>query len=358
MILPKKDLRAVDIGCTIGEYVPGIINGVKCNTIATQPWILCTSNKINVWAKYKPVNHTFTSIRPSDWWKGVANNCGIERLRHSEFNEMFQSIINGEAQFTHDKPLGIFRLGDFAGYDPEATPPIFEQDYTGTTIYNDTDTYTFAFFEKQTVPDYELSIEDVWGTSDNIRSMKLGAAFRRVGSETVFWMTSSDFNTISVPVEAQNHNLFMPGQVDMVLFLTPRYKPGFSSSITGSGGFYALPNCKVHRLNVIDSSLQASIDITARYTGSGFEGNIVINNKTGSNQDLINVAIQFYYPGETYSSGILRLDDIYVPAGESKTASWSAGSSVLPQFTTRGGIAKLFAKNQEVASTFIPLPMG
>jgi hypothetical protein len=128
------------------------------------------------------------------------------------------------------------------------------------------------------------------------------------------------------------------------------------SSITGSGGFYAFPNCKVHRLKVIDSSLQASIDITARYNGSGFEGEIIIRNNTGGNQNLTNVALQFYYPGDSYSSGVEKIDDIYVPVGETKTVEWEAAA--LPNFLERGTFVKLFARNQEVASTFIPMPMG
>lgn len=355
MILPKKNLRAVDIGCTIGEYVPGIINGVKCNTIATQPWILCTSDKINIWAKYKPVLHTFTNNRPSDWWKGSVGDCSIERLSHGEFNEMFESIINGEAQYTHRKPYSIFRLGDFAGYDPEATPPIFEQDYSGTTVYNNTASYTFVVFEKQSFTDTELSVEDVWGPT-GLNNMNTGAAFRRVGESTVYWMTSSGIGSVAVPVASYNYNIFKPGEVDMVLFMTERSKPDFLSSITGSGGFYAFPNCKVHRLKVIDSSLQASIDLTARYNGSGFEGEIIIRNNTGGNQNLTNVALQFYYPGDSYSSGVEKIDDIYVSVGETKTVEWEAAA--LPNFLERGTFVKLFARNQEVASTFIPMPMG
>lgn len=352
--LPKKDLRlAYHVACTIGETYTK--NGVTY--LNTNLGALCTSDNINIWAKYKPVLHTFVEDRPSDWWKGSLGDCSIERLYHAEFNEMFESITNGEAQYTHRKPYSIFRLGDFAGYDPEATPPISEQDYSGTNVYNNTASYTFTVFEKQTVKEGELSKGDVFGDS-GLNNMNTGAAFRRVGDSVVYWMTSPGIGSVNVPVASYNYNIFKPGEVDMVLFMTERSKTDFLASTTGSGGFYAFPNCKVHRLTVIDSSLQANIDITASYTGSGFQGDIIIKNNTGSNQNLTSVALQFFYTGASSPTGIVTLDDIYVPAGESKTVSWSAGIGVLPDFTSKGGFVKMFARNQEVASTFIPVPMG
>lgn len=351
--LPKTNLRlAYHVACTIGETYTK--NGVTY--LNTDVGALCTSDNINIWSKYKPVNHTFTSNRPSDWWKGVANNCGIEKKSYGLFEEMFNSIMNKEKQFYHDKPLNIFRLGDFAGYNTAATPPIFEQDYSETTIYNDTDTFTFVIFAKQFVEDYELTSEDVWGPSTDVRSMKLGIAFRRVGEETVYWMTSDGFVSVQVPIRSQNHNIFKPGRVEMIMFLTPRYKPGFTSSITGSGSYYPIPNYHVHTLNVIDSSVESSVNLNARYEDGNFVGNVVVNNKTGGNLQLTNVAIQFFYPGDSFSSWIERLDDIYVPAGESKTVPWS--TAALSEFEKRGAIAKLYANNNLVDTTFIPMPIG
>ena len=130
MILPKKNLRAVDIGCTIGEYVPGIINGVRCNTIATDAEALCTSDKINIWAKYKPVPNNFTQVRPEEWWRGTTRECGIKVEYQQIGNESLlqsirQKIIDKYNFFKPIHPNGSqsepFRLGDFAGYNPQAT---------------------------------------------------------------------------------------------------------------------------------------------------------------------------------------------------------------------------------------------
>lgn len=91
---------------------------------------LCSCNKVNMWAKYKPVPYNFTSVRPSDWWRGQDRTCGITVDYYPAANEtMLKTIVDdikaGRSCFTRNAPAGgtsePFRLGDFAGYNNEAT---------------------------------------------------------------------------------------------------------------------------------------------------------------------------------------------------------------------------------------------
>lgn len=59
---------------------------------------LCTHPDINIWSKYKPVQHA--QPRPSDWWKGGNGHCGIGILGHANFEDMMDSILSGAAQNT------------------------------------------------------------------------------------------------------------------------------------------------------------------------------------------------------------------------------------------------------------------
>lgn len=89
---------------------------------------LCSCNKINMWAKYKPVRYNFTTGRPSNWWKGQDGNCGISYPSFNNYagvRNIWDDNLNG---WVYLKPTGgsssPYRLGDFIGYSHEARNPI------------------------------------------------------------------------------------------------------------------------------------------------------------------------------------------------------------------------------------------
>lgn len=117
MILPKSNISIIMVRNAIGYP-------------STDLGTLCRCNKVNMWAKYKPVPYNFTSVRPSDWWRGQDRTCGITVDYYPAGNEtMMKSVVDdikaGKSCFTRNIPAGgssePFRLGDFAGYNHEAT---------------------------------------------------------------------------------------------------------------------------------------------------------------------------------------------------------------------------------------------
>lgn len=134
--LPEKDLRiAYHVACTIGETYAK--NGVTY--LNTNLGALCTSDKINMWAKYKPVRYNFTNNRPTEWWKAANGSCGLQINYYSVANStniqaLIDRIKNGETGFSYLPPRGDaysepFRLGDFAGYNPLATHNVAQISY-------------------------------------------------------------------------------------------------------------------------------------------------------------------------------------------------------------------------------------
>lgn len=119
MTLPNKDLRQVyHVACTIGEVD-------SRGYLETRLSKLCTSQRVNFWAKYKPVKYAYAGgedIRTKHplWWRASDNMCGI-RIPKSVGN--VDAILNEPWGF--DPPGGgsnqPFRLGDFRGYNPSAT---------------------------------------------------------------------------------------------------------------------------------------------------------------------------------------------------------------------------------------------
>lgn len=92
--------------------------------------ILCKNPNINMWAKYKPVKNNFTQNRPTNWWKASNGNCGINVDYYHVYDAasckaVGDDIRAGISCFSYDPPTGganaPFRLGDFCGYNPEAT---------------------------------------------------------------------------------------------------------------------------------------------------------------------------------------------------------------------------------------------
>lgn len=101
---------------------------------------LCTSPKINVWAKYKPT--VYPSPFPDDWYKAKDGNYGINITVENGKNNWkdlvaeYSKANNGYANL-YDKPTGgassPFRLGDFRGYFHNAKPEV--RDYLGKNVF-------------------------------------------------------------------------------------------------------------------------------------------------------------------------------------------------------------------------------
>lgn len=101
---------------------------------------LCTSSKINVWAKYKPT--VFPSPFPDDWYKAEDGNYGINITVENGKNYWedlvaeYSKTNNGYTTL-YNKPTGgassPFRLGDFRGYFHNANPEV--KDYLTNNVF-------------------------------------------------------------------------------------------------------------------------------------------------------------------------------------------------------------------------------
>lgn len=101
---------------------------------------LCTSSKINVWAKYRPT--VFPSPFPDDWYKAKDGNYGINitvENGKSNWKDLVAEYSKANNGYTtlYNKPTGgasvPFRLGDFRGYFHNANPEV--KDYLSTSVF-------------------------------------------------------------------------------------------------------------------------------------------------------------------------------------------------------------------------------
>lgn len=101
---------------------------------------LCTSSKINVWAKYKPT--VFPSPFPDDWYKAKDGNFGLNitvdnaKSNWKDLVAEYSKVNNGYITL-YNKPIGgassPYRLGDFRGYFHNANPEV--RDYLGKNVF-------------------------------------------------------------------------------------------------------------------------------------------------------------------------------------------------------------------------------
>ena len=128
---------------------------------------LCTSQKINVWAKYKPT--VFPSPFPDDWYKAKDGNYGLNITvdnRVSSWSALvaeYSKPKNGYSNI-YIRPSGgatsPYRLGDFRGYNHNAKPEI--SDYLAATNYiEDSPISLSVAYNAITVDGDQVSYNDV-----------------------------------------------------------------------------------------------------------------------------------------------------------------------------------------------------
>ena len=102
--------------------------------------MMCTSPKINMWAKYKPVRFYWNleGDKPSEWWKGDDGWCGLDISQAKISNDT--NVADIASHYTSDNKNGwnyaaprggdaeMFRLDDFENYNALVEP--FVNGYT------------------------------------------------------------------------------------------------------------------------------------------------------------------------------------------------------------------------------------
>lgn len=117
--------------------------GLSTNDVAT----LCTSDKINMWAKYKPTR--YAAPFPDDWYKANDGNYGLNLnfpgtavTSVADLVALYSKVNNGYPDL-YLKPTGgsssPYRLGDFRGYNKNAKPEV--TDILGVNVFVESDGY-------------------------------------------------------------------------------------------------------------------------------------------------------------------------------------------------------------------------
>lgn len=343
--LPKQNISVMDVRNILGEP-------------STDVGTLCSSGKINIWSKYKPVNHNFTNTRPNDWWKGYEGTCGISYNRYNSVADVIAAVDSSNYGYTYLKPKGgatsPYRLGDFAGYNHTSTPPIIASNIEGTYYMNNTN-FGASFIQKGSSID-ELNVTDVFGAT--LESIYPAVAFKQTNNAaSVKWITSTTAganNTITIPLNAFTTNT----SYYAYMFLSNVKKESFSMA-DKTGSFIIVPNTVRQTITIQTTSVKVSLINIKRSAGGVVSGTLHIDNETGSSINYTQASLQIRYSNknynDTFESGevIITLDAFSVLGGTTKDIPFSR--SALPDFSFRGGKVFAFLNNSVVAQTIIPM---
>lgn len=165
-MLPNSGITTTLVGNTLG---------VSTHSVSQ----LCTSDKINIFSKYKPVKWPYNNVDGvTDRWRAVNGNCGIL------IPDATALPASGPmTQWKHDKPTGgssaPFRLGDFRSYNHNA--PAFFKMYPDPVMYKGKP-FKCSIMQNQSA---EINIKDIKVLSQSY----IGIVVRHTSSKELRFIT-------------------------------------------------------------------------------------------------------------------------------------------------------------------------
>ena len=232
--------------------------GETSNDLAT----LCKSDKINMWAKYKPVelNKPFTSDEfdftnnhwrdNATWYRGAdfegVGICGIKIAHSSTLQSLTELYDKGQSNWSRVKIGSTFacpyRLSDFIGYKHAATAPFKRPFVTSKT--NENGSVFATMMIKNLDTENELTMQEFGKLSETY----LGLALKDAAGRLVYFMTTDKpLKNGGVNVEMQGI-AFAPGDYKAYLFLCSAVltlnKPPMQAT------YYTIPDFKPSVVNI------------------------------------------------------------------------------------------------------------
>lgn len=288
---------------------------------------LCTSPKINVWAKYKPTD--YNAAFPDDWYKAKDGNYGLNITvdnRVSSWSALvaeYSKPKNGYSNI-YKRPSGgatsPYRLGDFRGYNQNAKPEI--SDYLATSIYQEESQILLSVaYNAITVDGDQVSYNAV----EAYRGLYFGYVITDISGKTLKLLaTASTTSSYDVRIAART---LLAGDYKLYpMFCNVDY----STNHTLQGMYcYAIPN--------LAGGKSISIITQSQFVAANFKsinaeerlGRIIVTLKMKDNATTVkNVAVYCVYQTDPSKGQAMVSGEYYetigtMNAGETKTVRFT-----------------------------------
>lgn len=249
---------------------------------------LCRSDKINMWAKYKPVelNKAFTSNEfdfdnrkwrdNATWYRGAdfedVGICGIKIAHSNTLQSLTELYDKGLGNWSRVKVGSTFacpyRLSDFIGYKHAATAP-FKRPFVASKT-NENGSVFATMMIKSLGTENELTLQEFGKLSEAY----LGLALKDAAGRLVYFMTTNKpLKNGGVNVEMQGI-AFAPGDYKAYLFLCSAVlalnKPPVQAT------YYTIPDFKPSVVN-ITSDAQHINDYFTIKAREDIRGHIIVD---------------------------------------------------------------------------------
>lgn len=153
---------------------------------------LCKSTKINMWAKYKPVDSDNAFLDINTGWKGKRNDCNINYPKATNIYDIKGYYSQADNGFTHRTASAPYRLGDFRGYNHNARSEYLE---IGTTSPSAEDAVSIsAAYNLQSADSDWISMKDL--LNDVNITYHFGVLLYNNNGNKLQYMRTSDTNTV------------------------------------------------------------------------------------------------------------------------------------------------------------------
>lgn len=289
---------------------------------------LCTSPKINVWAKYKPT--VYPSPFPDDWYKAKDGNYGINITVENGKNNWkdlvaeYSKANNGYGTL-YNKPTGgassPYRLGDFRGYFHNAAPEV--RDYLGVNVFireNDTN-QILTEYNPVTADGLQISYFEFAAFKDKYFGYIITDKSK---STLMFITTASRVGTFTVPLP--KNALQVGDYLAFPMFCSFNYS---SDHTLRQMTCYAIPNLAGGKQFSIISQSQAVARSFAQITAEQKLGGIIVTLKMKNNATTVrNVAVYCVYRTDPSKGQDMASGEYYeiigtMNAGETKTVRFT-----------------------------------
>lgn len=287
---------------------------------------LCTSPKINVWAKYKPT--VYPSPFPDDWYKAKDGNFGLNITvdnRVSSWSALvaeYSKPNNGYSNI-YVRPSGgatsPYRLGDFRGYNHKAKPEI--SDYLAATNYiEDSPISLSVAYNVITADGDQVSYKDV----EVYKGLYFGYVITDISGKTLKLLATAS-TTSSYEVRIAARTLLAGNYRLYPMFCNVDY----STNHTLRGMYcYAIPNLAGGKIITVitasESVASKFVYIHAEYINSNTRIKVTIK----VNERVTNIGIWFCHTsnptkGQALMAGeySTRIDSI--ASGETKSVTFT-----------------------------------
>lgn len=277
--------------------------GESSNDVAT----LCKSTKINMWAKYKPVDSDNAFLDINTGWRGKRNDCNINYPKATSIYDIKGYYSQADNGFTHRTASAPYRLGDFRGYNHNARSEYLE---ICTTSPSAEDAVSIsAAYNLQSVDSDWISMKDL--LNDGSITYHFGVLLYNNNGDKLQYIRTSDTNIVKFKkVNAGTYTVYP--------FMSSVAYTSRDSPLLEVGSYIPIPVLQPITLVVKTKEDINASKVTLRQDGFG--------SATVENVDRVShvVSLQLRFSSSRENSGMqigeyVLMDNIKLAGGDSKT---------------------------------------